>query len=250
MEIHSLPRMVVKSLEAILGKSFKIGSVKRLPSRRNEVYKIEGGVPPDHTRMAFVAKFFHTPGIAQETSVLQQAQRHQIPVPTIVGTTTNVLLMNYIDAPNLCDLITIYPATHYAHLLAIWFAQYHSAFARNDEQVLLKGDARIRNFLLNTDQVIGVDFEESHTGAYSYDLAVLCGSILDTTPVFTPEKQHLCQQFLKWYSILRPITSLEQLKSETTELLIDVLQATATRRGQPSELMKNIASLKQGSFTL
>lgn len=246
----SLPRMVVKSMEAIVGDSFNITGVQRLPSRRNEVYRIEGVIPPDTRLRRFVAKFFHTPGIAHETSILKQASQHHIAVPRIVGTTTNVLVMDYVDAPNLCDLITIYPAPHYAHLLAMWFAQYHNAFARTTEQVLLKGDARIRNFLIAPDRVVGVDFEDSQTGPYTQDLAVVCGSVLDTTPLFTRPKQALCSDFLKWYSNLRPVTNYKQLTSETTTNLIAILQATASRRGEPSELLRYIALLKRGSFQL
>ena len=246
----SLPGIVVKSLEAILGDSFCITFVQRLPSRRNEVYRIEGVIPPNNQIQRYVVKFFHSPGIAQEASILQQALELNIDVPRIVGTTSTVLIMDYIDAPNLCDLITIYPAPHYAHLLATWFAQYHTAFARSKELVLLKGDARIRNFLIAPDRVVGVDFEESQTGAYTQDLAEVCGSILDTSPFFTPAKQVLCKEFLKWYSRFRPITNLERLTSETTIRLIDVLDATALRRGQPSELLRHIASLKHGMFQL
>ena len=250
MVVNSLPRIVIKSLEAILGDSFSLIDFQRLPSRRNEVYKITGVNSPNAQLQRYVVKFFHTPGIAQETSILRKANQHNIPVPRVIGTTTDVLVMDYIDAPNLCDLITLYPAPHYAHLLATWFTQYHTAFARSAEQVLLKGDARIRNFLIGTDQAVGVDFEESQTGVYTQDLAVVCGSILDTTPIFTSAKQVLCKEFLKWYALLRPVTSLDHLISETTTLLIGVLQATASRRGHPSELLKHITSLKRGFFQL
>ena len=245
MVVNSLPRIVIKSLEAILGDSFSIIDFQRLPSRRNEVYKITGMTLASSQLQRYVVKFFHTPGIAQETSILQQATKHNIPVPHVIGTTTDVLVMDYIDAPNLCDLITLNPAPHYAHLFATWFAQYHTSFARTEGQVLLKGDARIRNFLIAKDQAVGVDFEESQTGIYTQDLAVVCGSILDTIPIFTPAKKMLCKEFLKWYALLRPVESLDQLTLETTSRLIDVLQTTATRRGNPSELLEHIALLKR-----
>ncbi|MFX0168683.1 MAG: hypothetical protein ACFE89_04905 [Candidatus Hodarchaeota archaeon] len=250
MASSSLPRIVVKSLEAILGELFIVTNLRRLPSRRNEVYKIEGVIAPDPSLLRLVAKLYHAPGIAQESSILRQAIQQQIPVPRVLGTTTEVLLLEYIDGPNLCDLITVYPAPHYAHLLAAWFAQFHSAFTRNSDQVLLKGDARIRNFLVSFDRVVGVDFEESQTGSYIHDLAVVCGSILDTTPLFTTEKWHLCQKFLQWYSVLRPVTTLAQLTSETTRVLIKVLHETATRRGHPSDFLKLISQLENGDYTL
>ena len=240
MPSQQLPRMVINSLKAILGEGYAILSFKRLPSRRNEVYKITGTTSSKSARSPLIAKFYKQPGIAHETSILKEAHQHKLNVPAIIGSTADVLALEYIDAPNLCDLITIHPDLIFGHMLASWLAKFHTTFSREDNQVLIKGDARIRNFLVQQDHLVGVDFEESQAGFYYEDLAVACASILDTTPLFTKMKITLCKELLEQYGAIRRISNLNQLKFAVHSRMVKVFLETATRRGNPSQLLTHI----------
>lgn len=245
MPSQQLPRMVINSLKAILGEDYSILSYERLPSRRNEVYKITGTPSPNSSSSLLVVKYYKQPGIAHETSILQEAHQHNLHVPTIIGSTADVLALEYIDAPNLCDLITINPDLMFGRMLATWLAKFHTTFSRENNQVLVKGDARIRNFLVQQDHLVGVDFEESHANSYHEDLAVTCASILDTTPLFTQTKVSLCREIIDQYGAIQQIPNSSQLKSAVHGRMVQVLQATATRRGNPPKLLNHIRQFKE-----
>ncbi len=250
MATTKLSRMVVNSLKAVLGEEYTIHSYERLPSRRNEVYKITGALHSQSQPSSLVAKFYHQAGIAHETSILQEAYQHNLHVPTIIGSTTDVLFLEYIDGPNLCDLITLNPDIMLGQMMSTWLAQYHNAFSRGEDQVLAKGDTRIRNFLVQHSHLVGVDFEESHVGPYIKDLAILCASILDTTPLFTKPKLILCTTVLDYYAQLRQIKNLEQFKTETHAQMIRVLQETASRRENPPTLLDFINQFEERGFSM
>ena len=250
MPTTTLPWTITSSLKAILGEDYSITAFERLPSRRNEVYKITGAQPTQPTPNIIVTKLYHQPGIAHETSVLKTAQENQIPVPKIIGTTSDVLVLEYISGPNLCDLITENPNPNYGQLLASWIAKYHTAFQRNDTQTLIKGDTRIRNFLYHNDHLVGVDFEESHIGPYFEDLAVACASILDTDPLFTKEKLQLCSVVVETYGTLHKIEDIHHLKATVTTFMIKVLGQTAQRRDNPPNLIENISLLEKGEIAI
>jgi len=250
MSSPRLSRLVVNSLKAILGEDYNILAFERLSSRRNEVYKITGALPSQAKPSPVVAKYYKNAGIANETSILREAHQHKLHVPTIIGTTAEVLVLEYIDAPNLCDLITLKPDILLGKMLASWLAQYHSTFSKEKNQVLLKGDARIRNFLVEQDHLVGVDFEESQYGSYTQDLAVACASILDTAPLFTESKLRLCTVILDHYTKLRQIPNSSQLTLITQAAMIQVLQETASRRGNPAELCSHITRFAKGALQL
>jgi len=245
-----LARIVVNSLKAILGEAYTIHSFERLPSRRNEVYKILGSLPSQLTSTPLIAKYYKQTGIAHETSILQKAYQNNLHVPTVIGTTANVLVLEYINGPNLCDLITINPDRFLGHLLARWLASFHTVFNRGADQVLTKGDARIRNFLVFYDHLVGVDFEESHIGSYHEDLAIACASILDTIPLFTEPKFQLCTVFIDDYAAIRQINNREELKVKTRTKMIQVLKETALRRGNPPELLAHISQFENSAISL
>ncbi|MFX0077656.1 MAG: phosphotransferase [Candidatus Hermodarchaeota archaeon] len=250
MPSTALPWTIISSLKALLGEDYSVTAFERLPSRRNEVYKITGTQPTKSTPNIVIAKLYHQPGIAHETSVLKTAKEHQIPVPHIIGTTSDVLVLEYISGPNLCDLITENPKPKYGQLLAFWLAKYHDAFRRNGTHTLVKGDTRIRNFLYHHNHLVGVDFEESHIGPYFEDLAVACASILDTDPLFTNEKLQLCRVVVESYAPIHQIEDIPQLKSIVTKFMIKVLWQTAERRRNPPDLIERISLLEKGEIDI
>ncbi|MFW9831321.1 MAG: hypothetical protein ACFFD8_06060 [Candidatus Thorarchaeota archaeon] len=250
MASPTLPWVIISALKAIIGEDYSILSFTQLPSRRNEVYKITLSPSPQSVPISFVAKLFHETGIANETSILQEAYQQEVPVPKIIGSTSNVLLLEYIPGPNLCDLITLKPDPLFGYLIATWYNTYHNAFRRGEGKVLTKGDARIRNFLVLYNNLVGVDFEESQLGSYQDDLAETCASILDTKPLFTKSKLQLCSQIIEHYATIQHLPNRTQFKHEVTERMLETLRQTSSRRGKPNDLQASIEQLEKTQFTL
>lgn len=250
MSLDKVPWLVHSALRALISEEFIIKTCNRLPSRRNKVFHITGIVQAKRTTHDLVAKWYQQTGIAHETCVLRDAHGKQIPVPRVMGTTADVLLMEFIQGVNLCDVITEDPSPQYGVLLGRWFAQYHTAFHRTKDRVLLKGDARIRNFIYKKPHLFGVDFEESHVGSYPHDLAIVCGSILDTDPIFTDEKLKLCQELITTYATSREVVDSTSLSENVTLHLLRTLRETAKRRGNPKNLIDAIIRFESGKLGL
>lgn len=252
MSSFNVPWKVRSALLALLTDDFVVQKCRRLPSRRNIVLHVTGTFRSTHRTVDVVAKWFKHSGIGHEAQVLRDAYTRKVPVPRVIGSTVHVLLLQFLRGENLCDLITYHPEERYGVLLGQWLGQYHEAFQRSSESetVLLKGDARIRNFIYDGSHLFGVDFEESYTGHYLRDLACTCASILDTDPLFTTEKLRLCRALLSTYSGARGISRQQKILEEVTPYLLDVLKETATRRRKPPVLMKWIDRFEAGAFHL
>jgi len=68
---------------------------------------------------------------------------------------------------------------------------------------MIHGDSHLRNFIVtNNYDIVGLDFEETHLGDVSEDIAQLCASILTTNPQYTKEKIILTHEFIKTYEQL------------------------------------------------
>ncbi|MFX1563573.1 MAG: hypothetical protein ACFFDP_09745 [Promethearchaeota archaeon] len=250
MSLDEIPRLVHNAIRAIISEEFSVKTCNRLQSRRNKVFHITGVIPEKEITYDFVAKWYQQTGIALESNVLLDAYNNKIPVPHVIGTTADVLLMDFIEGINFCDLITEDPSPQYGFLLGEWFATYHTAFSRTRNRVLLKGDARIRNFIFKKPFLFGVDFEECVVGSFLIDLAVACGSILDTDPIFTKQKLELCRGFLSAYMKNRSIDDSARLSESVTPYLIRILKETAKRRGNPQNLVTAIAQFESRKIRL
>jgi tRNA A-37 threonylcarbamoyl transferase component Bud32 len=181
---------------------------------------------------------------------LRDAYERGVPVPRIIGTTAEVVLMEFIPGLNLCDVLTENPTPRHGRLLGQWFAQFHTAFQRNGELVLAKGDARIRNFIFAGPHLVAVDFEESYVGSYVDDLAGACGSILDTDPIFTPAKLKVCKAMLSTYAGTRLADPPASLIRRVTPNMVNNLRTTLQRRGNPPELAKAINRFESGEIRI
>ena len=246
MTSATMPWKVRSALLAILTDDFVVKTCNRLISRRNVVLHITGNFTSTKGSLDIVAKWFQQPGIANEIQVLRDAFLRRIAVPCTIGSTSHVLLLRHKKGNNLCDLITENPSPRYGVLLGEWLAKYHEAFQRDDSpsRVLLKGDARIRNFIHDGTQIFGVDFEECVTGHYLKDLASTCASILDTDPLFTREKFMICRSLLEKYSDIREMRSLTHIVKDISPHILQALETTAVRRGNPPKLIKCINQFK------
>jgi len=261
-----VPFPVESAIRSILGEDFTVLSCRQLKSRRNAVFHITGLSEGQNVEVA--AKLFHQPGLAHESWVLRQARACGLSVPRVIGTTSQVLLTEYIPGGNLCDLITNDPKPLYGQLLGQWLAQFHAAFSHplppssfrstGDKEVedtlgwaLIKGDPRPRNFLYDElhSCLVGVDFEESHIGPVLEDLAGHLAAILDIDPPLTSPKLHLCRVLIDAYIANRGL-SLPNLPSTLKPHILAHLKATASRRGNPPALTAQIRRLAENKISL
>jgi len=213
---------------------------KRFASKKNTVaYVLLDGQPR-------VLKWF-VPGLKQnmetEYAVLKQGcSALQIPSPLQRDTEHHVLVMNYIQGHNVCDVIndphTVFEEKEQVvSLLADWCVRFHTFF-KTEQGFRIRGDATLRNFIYSKKRVWGVDFEESRSGTPGEDLATLCGSVLSTDPMFVDEKFQLCQRFLETYRKSVPWT-VEKINAEISYALLERIQW----RSQDEELLRKYAAM-------
>ncbi|DAC72689.1 MAG TPA: hypothetical protein DSN98_03855 [Thermoplasmata archaeon] len=192
-DIQELIKNVEKYKTMLVQRSFK--------SKKNTVaYVVSNGQPR-------ILKWF-VPGLKQNMDIEYNVLKIgfsdlAIPSPFEKDTENNVLVMSYIMGENVCDFINN-PATALEEkkkvvcLLADWFVHFHTFF-KNEDEIRLRGDATLKNFILSRGRIYGVDFEESRIGRPGADCATLCVSLLSTDPMFIDEKFQLCQTFLDAY---------------------------------------------------
>lgn len=216
-EIHELVKNVEKYTHVLPQRCFE--------SKKNTVaYVLSNGQPR-------VLKWF-VPGLQQnmdiEYSVLKKGFSNlPIPAPFEKDADNHVLVMSYIVGKNMCDIMndattSFEEKQKVVDLLAEWFVRFHTFF-RTEDGFRIRGDATLRNFILNNNQVWGVDFEESRMGKLSEDLATLSASLLTTDPMFTDEKFRLCDRFLETYRKLAKWT-VENISAEIAYALLERIQ--------------------------
>jgi len=212
---------------------------KRFQSKKNTVaYVIFNSQPR-------ILKWF-VPGLKQnmeiEYDVLNKGfSELHIPSPMVKDIENNVLVMSYITGENLCDIINgplnaLEDKIKIVHLLAGWFVNFHTFF-KTEDRFRLRGDANLKNFIINKGSIWGVDFEESRIGKPSEDLATLCASLLSTDPMFTDEKFQFCQIFLNEYR--------KSVKWDVEHLSADISYALLERiqwRSTDEEILRKYAT--------
>ena len=208
----------------------------RLPSKKNIVYRVSS--QNEH----LVLKIFQSDLAAKEHKILLSCKSRGIKVPEPYLLGDDFILMEFLDGPNLCDLLNESPDYEYAEMIADWFQTFHHAF-RNGNLTLVKSDAKLQNFLLTSKGLAGLDFELSHEGDPLEDLGEICAHILDTDPMFTTRKFELCEHLLRHYS-----KKTGNTLSGITKWVAVALEETARfRSGQQEELEKWVAELDRGT---
>ncbi len=177
-----------------------------------------------------VLKWF-VPGLKRqmkvEYSILKKgSSKLNIPAVFEMDEKNNVLVTNYINGENLCDILNnndvkIVEKQRLMSLLADWFNDFHNFF-KKDKDFVIRGDSSLRNFIF-TDKIWGLDFEESRVGRPVEDLAGICASILSTDPMFTKEKFTLCKIFLDRYNELAP-GRINNISNEVAYALLENIQ--------------------------
>lgn len=150
-----------------------------------------------------------------------------IPSPFEKDLENNVLVMSYIIGENVCDILNVSTKTFDEKIkvvqsLADWFANFHTFF-KSEEGFRIRGDANLKNFIIDHRHIWGIDFEESRIGRPSEDLATLCVSLLSSNPMFTDEKFNFCQIFLDTYKKIVQWT-VDQINKEISYALLERIQ--------------------------
>jgi len=198
-----------------LGLPFGIKRVcLQFPSKKNKVFLVNLA-SDGHSKPAVLKVHpFPGPALRTERGLLEEAERLGLAVPHLLGYTENSLLLEFIAGETLCDLVNRELDPRPLKELARWLADFHRRFPG-----LVRGDSQLKNFIWHRSRVFGIDFEECDQGHYLEDVAGICGSILDTNPMFTPTKFELARTFLTMYEALnRPIED-KQLNREIANTL-------------------------------
>ncbi|TFH09438.1 MAG: hypothetical protein E4H14_04455 [Candidatus Thorarchaeota archaeon] len=223
-----LPQQRIDTLDRILlekyGQDVIIVSVSRLKSKKNTVIslKISSTGVEIHT---VVAKMFIAGRFQNELFILKTSWAQGLAVPQVLEARDGVILMEFIPGEPFVDRINRTFEPQLIDRLAEWYYNYHRVHGQ------IKGDPRLRNFIVHKDRIFGVDFEESHEDLWMVDIAGVCASLLDTDPIFDSRKRTLSWRFLEKYLSFYPVPPRnETTYSDFISTLADTLKQTAEWR--------------------
>jgi len=228
-----LPQERIDTLEEILmdryGKDVIIASVSRLKSKKNTVISLK--ITSTGTKLhTVVAKMFIAGRFRTELPILKASWAQGLAVPRVLEARDGVILMEYISGETFVDRINRTFEPHLIDKLAEWYYKYHQVHGQ------IKGDPRLRNFIINNDQIFGVDFEESREDFWMVDIAGVCASLLDTNPIYDPRKRTLSWRFLEKYLSFH-VGPREKVYTDFTSTLANTLKQTAEWR-KDSRILK------------
>jgi tRNA A-37 threonylcarbamoyl transferase component Bud32 len=207
----------------------------RLNSKKNRVHHLvlEGG--------EIVVKVYDHDRWRREQQVLLSCESRGILVPHALQMGEGYTIMEFLGGPDLRDLINHTLRPGYVRLLADWMADFHTAFFEV-ETTMVRSDAKLQNFILTEVGVAGLDFELAHMGDPLEDLGEVCAHILNTDPMFTPDKESLCNEFLLRYSMLTGFS----LTGITEWVIWAMEQSVPFRPHQRGSLEREIDLLRRG----
>jgi tRNA A-37 threonylcarbamoyl transferase component Bud32 len=204
------------------GSNFEV--IETYQSRKNSVtsVRIEGQL-----RVIKIYSNEFANRLDHEHTILQEAKELGVKVPEVFKKTDTAIIMEYIPGEVLIDTLNS-PQIHLnekrsqVKQLTNWFVKFHTGFKRSDK-FLLRSDCNLRNFILGTGSIYGIDFEEATWGVPVQDIGVVCSAILDTDPMFTDWKVDLCRLMIDRYS-MRVDWSLDNIEQEIAKALEDKVQ--------------------------
>jgi len=221
-------------LKSTYGPNVSVQSADRLRSKKNIVLHLV--LSHNSTKFNIVAKLFIAKSFGIETEVLTLGTRESLFVPSIVIAQDGVLLMEYIDGIPLVDAVNEEFALSLIEKIARWYYIFHHKTGH------IKGDPRLRNFILAKGEIYGIDFEEYRRDHWMQDIGGVCASILDTRPMFDKRKRKLVWHLLETYLKFSGQQLTESIDTHFTEVIAATLEQTAHWRGdsQILEQAKNI----------
>ena len=217
----------IDTLEQILSKRYgrdtTIDSVSQLKSKKNIVFSLT--ISSTGTKIhTVVAKMFIAGQFTNELDILKTSWTQDLAVPQVLEARDGVILMEFIPGETFVDRINYTFEPHLIDRLAEWYYNYHKVHGK------IKGDSRLRNFILNEDKIYGVDFEESYEDHWMIDIAGVCASLLDTDPIFDLRKQRLSWRFLEKYLSLINLPRDETIDADFIATIADILKQTSEWR--------------------
>lgn len=209
-------------LRTTYGSKISIDSIERLRSKKNIVLHLV--LEQNSSRIDVVAKLFIEKSFEIETEVLVLGAKESLPIPTMITANDGVLLMAFIDGSPLVDVLNKEFAPSLIERLAEWYYNFHHKTGH------IKGDPRLRNFILSKEQIYGFDFEEYRRDHWMVDIGGISASILDTRPVFDTRKVKLSWHLLETYLALSNRERDRTLDTHFSEVIADALEQTAKWR--------------------
>lgn len=100
----------------------------------------------------------HSPAALQEAAALRLLHEQDVPVPQVIDSHDNLLILEYLPGEPLPDLIEHgnYEPQALALALCSWFTAFYAAMPG-----FSRGDVNGRNFLYDGARVVSVDFEDA-----------------------------------------------------------------------------------------
>ncbi len=219
-----------KLVENLVGPDFEVIENMRLRSKKNVVLHLIMKSSGSHETVNLIAKAFVTGNFDVELKLLEQSFENGLKVPKVIAAKDGVLLLDYIEGELLVDIInrTFDPAL--IDDLALWYYDFHTS------QPLLKGDPRLRNFIIAGDGLFGIDFEEANKGHWIVDLGGIAASLLDTNPINDSRKRLMVWNLLDKYLELKEIERTDHIDKDYISVIFQTLKQTAKWRNSESIL--------------
>ncbi len=229
--------------------------VLQLKSRRNIVFYVvydflgnEGSTYFETKPREFIVKQFQATETDSAEKILSREKKwleilagseSPVHVPKILLAQDDILVLEYLPGDNLCDVLNVTIDQSLAVLLGQWLAHFHNHFSKGSgSSTLLKGDVRLRNFIVQEGVLYGVDFESCHHGPFHEDVVEASAAILDTSPgiedpLFVPVKLVLLQSFLSAYLDASTIPGARDMLADhfKIDLVTNLLEMMNRREG-------------------
>ncbi len=209
-------------LKATYGPQISVPSLKRLRSKKNIVLQLI--LDTGSSKREVVAKLFIEPSYEVEEEVLVLGKRVSLDIPSVIASQEGVILMDYIDGEPLVDVLNETFDPVIVERLAAWYHMFHHRTGH------VKGDPRLRNFIMREDRIYGLDFEDYRRDHWMQDIGGISASILDTRPVFDDRKVRLVWHLLESYLSLSGNVRSMGIDTHFTEVIAATLEQTAVWR--------------------
>lgn len=167
--------------------------IETLKSRKNQVHHIRGGLE----KRDYILKIHQNPiSFQKELYYLQLLGQDNLSVPSVITASNKEILMSYIGDRTLLDEVVwweencLLPSNTriiqetFLQLLTWLDAFYRITYEATGQWIRL-GDIHFRNFVLDSRDIYGIDFEECCLGMKEMDGGRLCAYLLTYNPIFT-----------------------------------------------------------------
>lgn len=195
-----------EAVKKALNQRVVVTSVRFVPSRVNRVWVVETDVHP------VVVKRFLSGKWGTEFESLLQARNLDLKVPYPLASHGDYLVMEHISGDSCDTLVNKMFSVEAADGMGEWLALFHKKMSDEYGQ-RIRADAILSNFILEGDDVYGIDLEDSRKGNPMDDVGQLGASILGNEPFFTPIKFDLCMRMLKTYESISGAEATESSRA-------------------------------------